>query len=212
MLAQAENISQEAAWEKIWAEINAHTAEHELTETEKIASTRQHAFEIFQQYPVTTALMLLKGVARMLLDPGYTITCTLLDLTSTAKECFPGESTMLSDNIFEIALNKLLDMTIVQQMTLIWSLFLLGVIYLGAIGGFFGLIRQRNWRALALLAIVLLYFVALSAGSEANYRFRTPIMPFWAILAGIGYQKWVFRLFGNESSDSDGEARLVMRR
>jgi len=53
----------------------------------------------------------------------------------------------------------------------------------------FGLWRARPWRdgiTLAVLLAALLYFVLLSAGPEAYARFRVPILPLLAALAGIG--------------------------
>ena len=47
----------------------------------------------------------------------------------------------------------------------------------------------RRGRELALLTILVLYFVALSAGPFGNSRFRYPIIPLLAILAVAGCAK-----------------------
>ena len=59
-------------------------------------------------------------------------------------------------------------------------------LWLLALGGAIRLAICRRWWALALLAGVAVYVVALSAGYEATGRFRAPIMPFLALLAASG--------------------------
>jgi CHASE2 domain-containing sensor protein len=113
--------------------------------------------------------------------------CTMLDLTSVSFECFPGKATTLESNIVDKAIGGFLAMTLVQQATLAWSVLLLGALYCGGGVGVVHLVRRRNWMALALPGIVILYFVVLSSGAETSYRFRAPIVPFLAILAGAGY-------------------------
>ena len=41
---------------------------------------------------------------------------------------------------------------------------------------------------LVFVAVVILYLVGLSVGGESTYRFRAPITPLFAILAGAGYE------------------------
>jgi hypothetical protein len=50
--------------------------------------------------------------------------------------------------------------------------------------------RPRAERSIALLAVALIvYFAVLSSGPEAYPRFRAPLAPFLALLAGIGAQR-----------------------
>jgi 4-amino-4-deoxy-L-arabinose transferase-like glycosyltransferase len=193
VLAEAENTSTRAAMLKLRAEMDAATAQHNLTPAEKIAHQRRLALKVFRQYPVLTGTMLAKGAARLLLDPGYSIVCTLLDLESTDFECIPGGETMLASNSLEKAVDRFGAMTIVQQLVLLWSLFLLGLIYLGTAVGVSRLVHKRNWTTLAILATVILYFVILSVGGETTYRFRAPIVPFIAVLASAGYAMLITR-------------------
>lgn len=51
------------------------------------------------------------------------------------------------------------------------------------------LVRARRWPALALLLLPALYFLAVS-GPEAYARFRVPLMPEVAVLAGLGLTWW----------------------
>ena len=80
-----------------------------------------------------------------------------------------------------------------QQFTLLWSTSLLGLMYAATVIGVFHLVRERRWTTLVLLLIVIAYFFALSAGPEANSRFRIPIVPFFAVLAGVGIDSLIIR-------------------
>jgi len=64
--------------------------------------------------------------------------------------------------------------------------FELAVVYGCASWGLLVLTRMGRWTTGALLLGVIGYFVLISAGPEANTRFRFPAMPFIALLAGIG--------------------------
>jgi hypothetical protein len=84
-------------------------------------------------------------------------------------------------------MNRFRGMTSVQQFTLLWSIVTLGLLYLGAAIGVIHLIREQRWMQLVFVSIVILYLVGLSVGGESTYRFRAPITPLLAILAGVGY-------------------------
>jgi 4-amino-4-deoxy-L-arabinose transferase-like glycosyltransferase len=186
VLAAAEGQSQEATWDALEARIEREAARQNLSPSETIAFQRREALEIFREHPLLTAEMQITGAARIFVDPGYTITCTLLDRSSTAFECFPGKSTMNEPGLIDRALGKVGQMTAVQQVTLLAAIVILGVLYAGAALGSLQLARRRCWLALALLLVLIGYFALLSAGAEANSRFRVPIVPFLALLAGAG--------------------------
>jgi hypothetical protein len=38
---------------------------------------------------------------------------------------------------------------------------------------------------------MIFYFIIISAGGETYSRFRVPVVPYFAVLAGVGYA-WVF--------------------
>ncbi|HEY0604215.1 MAG TPA: glycosyltransferase family 39 protein [Herpetosiphonaceae bacterium] len=186
VLAEAEGTSQDQAWDKLEARINQIAAERGLSTAETIDLQREEALAIFTRYPGLTVKMLAKGVGRLLFDPGYTITCAQLDRQSTAFDCFPGRSSMNEPGLVDKALGRLGQMSLVQQFTLFFSTILLGVVYLSAALGTLRLFRERRWLILGLLFLLIAYFVGLSAGGEANSRFRIPVVPFLAILAGTG--------------------------
>jgi len=62
----------------------------------------------------------------------------------------------------------------------------LAIVYFCAAWGLWTLFRLGKGSTAALLLGVIGYFVVISAGPEANTRFRFPAMPFLAVLAGIG--------------------------
>jgi 4-amino-4-deoxy-L-arabinose transferase-like glycosyltransferase len=186
VLAEAEGTSQDEAWDKLQQRIEQTAAEQKLSTAETIDLQRQEALAIFQRYPGLTVKMLAKGVGRLLFDPGYTITCAQLDRQSTAFDCFPGRSSMNEPGLVDKALGKFGQMTAVQQLVLLSSSVLLAILYSSAAFGVARLIRERRWLVLALLFLLIAYFVGLSAGGEANSRFRIPVVPFLGMLSGVG--------------------------
>lgn len=210
VLAEAENTSQEAAWKRLQDSIDAQIAAQGLGPAEAVALQRQEALRVFAQHPLLTAKMLLKGVGRMAADPGYTIVCTLLDRNSTAFDCFPGRSTMNEPGLVGRVLGRLSAMSAVQVTALVASVLMLGTLYTGAALGLLQLVRERRWLTLALLLLVIGYFVGLAAGAEANSRFRVPIVPLCAILAGVGLplaSRFFRRRPAQQSERSSGETR-----
>ena len=190
VLAASEGKSQDRAWAELEERIDRRAAAEGLSPAETIALERREAIRILAEHPLLTIEMLLKGVARIFADPGYTISCTLLDRNSTEYQCFPGRSTMNEPGVVDRALGKVGQMSLVQQGALLGSILLLGVLYTTAILGVLQLARDHQWRVLGLLMIVIAYFTLLSAGAEANGRFRIPMIPFLAVLAGVGIE-WV---------------------
>jgi 4-amino-4-deoxy-L-arabinose transferase-like glycosyltransferase len=187
VLADVERISQDEAWRRLEHQVNgAVPAGEGPTPAQVVGAQRRIALTIFRLHPVETAEMLLKGVGRMLVDPGYTVVCTLLDRDSRSFECLPGTSSMNEPGMLGKALGRAGEMSAVQLAALGWSTALLGVVYAGALLGVAALIRERRWLALALLVLMAAYFVGLAAGAESNSRFRIPAMPFIALIAGVG--------------------------
>lgn len=186
VLAEVEGLSQDEAWSRLEQRIDQTAQQQGMTTEEKVQLQRTEAIAIFRAYPVETAKMFVKGVGRLLVDPGYTISCTLLDRTTTAFDCFPGKSSMNEPGLLGKAIGKIGTMTVVQQFALLWSTLLLAFVYTTALVGIGQLVRQRRWLLLTLLLIMIGYFVLLAAGAEANSRFRIPTMPFFALLSGVG--------------------------
>lgn len=185
VLADVERISQDEAWARLEAEVAA-AAPAGATPAELVAAQRRIALAIFRAHPVETVEMLLKGVGRIFVDPGYTLICTALDPTTTAFDCFPGASSMNEPGLLGKALGRAAQMSPAQLLALGWSAALLGALYCGGLLGAAAMLRERRWLALALLLLLVGYFVGLAAGAEANSRFRIPALPFIALIAGHG--------------------------
>ena len=186
VLAEAENISQDGALIKLEAEIRETTIQKNLSLSEINSLERSRAVQIFFQYPLQTTALMIKGAIILLIDPGFTIMCSVLDPSNTSHECISGQASMLDSGIINKTVNVFQEMNMVQKILLTLSLLLLGLMYIGILIGVTNLVRNRNWFTITLLIGLIAYFILLSAG-VSNYRFRAPIIPFLAILAGIGY-------------------------
>jgi len=190
VLADAENISQTEAKNRLNMELDQVVEQQHLTLQGRQSYMRQRALAILIQHPVETAKMTASGLARLLLDPGYTLVCTALDPNNFSDECFQGEATMLSGGMGQLMLQRFLTMPLFQKTVLVWAALWMGLLYLGSIFGLWQLFRRRNWIALLILAGVVTYFVLLSAGAESLYRLRAPIIPLLALLAAGAYPNW----------------------
>jgi 4-amino-4-deoxy-L-arabinose transferase-like glycosyltransferase len=62
---------------------------------------------------------------------------------------------------------------------------LLVATYIGAITGVVDFFKKRDWLALAVLLLPAGYLLGIT-GYSANSRYRVPVMPFFALLAGAG--------------------------
>lgn len=71
--------------------------------------------------------------------------------------------------------------------------FVLAMLYLASCWGAATAIRRDHRASLAFLGVLLLYFLLISTGPEANTRFRVPMTPFLAALAGLGWSRMLAR-------------------
>ncbi len=63
----------------------------------------------------------------------------------------------------------------------------LAIVWLLAVAGMVAAFRHKNYMSFALLLLTILYFGVITGGPEAYARFRVPIMPFLALIFGIGF-------------------------
>jgi hypothetical protein len=66
------------------------------------------------------------------------------------------------------------------------SLLLLALTYFGFVVGTADLFRTRRWPELAAVIVPVMYSILVAAGPVANGRFRVPVMPLLAVVAGGG--------------------------
>lgn len=102
-----------------------------------------------------------KGFGRIILGPGRASMLELLGYSSPTK------------------VN-----TIERFMIVGAQVFILTIIYLVVFAGFVHLFLNKKWKPLLILTAIIGYFLVISAGPEAYSRFRVPIIPFIALLAG----------------------------
>ncbi len=210
VVADARHISQDAAWTQLETSIDATVTRQHLTMARKLGLQRQEAFAIFRRYPRETVLMTLKGAGRLLADPGYSISCTLLDRHSAALHCFQGsQANMDEPGAAHMAVSGLKRMTPVQQGTLLGSALLLLAVYVCAFVGAVQLVRRRHWLALTLLLVILAYFMGVSTGGETTSRFRIAILPFLAIFAGVGGEYLQARRVVGQATTAGARLRRV---
>ncbi len=50
-----------------------------------------------------------------------------------------------------------------------------------------------KWNIPVVVLVVILYLGILSGGSAGTARFKVPIEPMVAILAGLGFSRWIYR-------------------
>ncbi len=189
VLAAARGTSPDAERERLTTDLDARVRGARLSLAEEIALERREALAILRGHPGLTLQMLAKGTGRLLVDPGYSFVCTLLDPAVHEPECFPGRGTMNEPGMLGRAWGRFVTMTTLQQGALVGSALLLAGVYAAAAVGLLALGRARRGLAMWTLALVIGYLIVLSAGAEANSRFRIPILPFLAIAAAAGLDR-----------------------
>lgn len=188
VLAEVEGISNQEARLRLEQHINDKVQQEGLSEAETYALIRRSAMDLFVRHPLQTLRMTIKGAARIMLDPGYSLVCTILDRNDSSFECFPGFATMDEAGAAKRSLNRFMGMNPLQKAVLVWSAVLLTLMCVAGAAGLLRLLRRRQWPAFLLLATVIAYFVVLAAGAEATSRFRVPIIPFLALAAAVFLQ------------------------
>ncbi len=131
-------------------------------ERSQIESAR--ALEILRSHRRGAARSALKGAARLLGGTGMTA------LSGLRGDAEPERVETTAETAWQAGFASLL-----------------GMLYVGAGMGAVAALRSGRRAALALLAVFVLYFLLISAGPEANTRFRVPMAPFLATLAGLGW-------------------------
>jgi 4-amino-4-deoxy-L-arabinose transferase-like glycosyltransferase len=176
--ARAEGITLWQARERLESEVSDEVADQELGFAEKVALEQSRAVAILRAHPTLVLKQMMAGVARLMFGPGQTPACLMLCASPDDPACA------------EVNLGAMMrSMTLAPQLAVVWSVLLLGAVYLSATVGILSLLRQREWPILALLLMVAVYFIGVSAGADAYSRMRIPFFPLLAILCGFGLQR-----------------------
>lgn len=138
------------------------------------------ARKIILAHPFRYALLHLKSDVNNLL-PSITEITEILGITAGGK----GTASVLNQyGILAAARHYFGD-----HLWIIWLLLpiilLLGLIYLGSLGGVWWLISKHHWQTLIILLVPVMYLL-LIPGAPSLPRFRVPVMPYLTLLAGYG--------------------------
>lgn len=161
-LAKDEGISLDAArvrvWQRFWKTAPRGASLAELSRRQRVL-----ALQILAEHPWGALRMMSDAVLRMMAGTGLTALSNLVGDPDPEGVSKPWKKAVQA----------------LQALAL-------GVVYLAVARGVILLAARRELLAIALTLGVIAYFALLSAGPEANTRFRFPAMPFLAILAGHG--------------------------
>jgi 4-amino-4-deoxy-L-arabinose transferase-like glycosyltransferase len=167
-LADDEGISYREARARLELAL-AQRAGPDLNEAERSRVAASLAVRTLLDHPVSAVKMWVWGAVLMVAGPGRDELLGLLGISSRTS----GTSIALVGLEFLV----------------------LGLILAGAVWGIRVLVRDRKWFGLIFGLAFILYFVIVSSGYGAYSRFRVPVMPFIALLAGYGYHAAVSRGF-----------------
>jgi hypothetical protein len=128
-----------------------------VTSGETLKSDAALALRLLLRHPYGALMSTMRGMGRLLVGPGTT---SFTEVTTGGRA-----------NGFLVR----------------WLLAgYLAIMYLGVTIGVVGLVGRRLREPLVVVGVVLVYLVLISSGPEAYSRFRAPVMPLFAVLAGIG--------------------------
>ena len=186
VLEDAEDLNREEAMAQIDAKISAHGHSENLSLAEVAKRERQVALSIFGQYPLQTIEMYLDSMLQFLINPGLDNICAQLSRAGNVKGC---EATKVISNpsLVEKAQLKFGKMDNVQLVVAAWSVFFLFTVYALSSVGIYVLVKNRQWFELLSLGIIIGYLILLSAGGQTTSRFRVPTIPYWSVLASVGF-------------------------
>lgn len=159
-IREDEGISLERARAQLDREL-ARRVEPQLNEAERSQVATSLAIETLLDHPVGAIKSWTRGAVFLLGGPGRDELLDLLGIRSRTR----------ATSVVLVALEFLVY----------------GLIVAGAIWGVVVLVRERKWPQMTPVVLVIAYFVIISSGANAYSRFRTPLMPFIALLTGYGY-------------------------
>jgi 4-amino-4-deoxy-L-arabinose transferase-like glycosyltransferase len=159
-LASDEGISLEQAQAQLRQKLARRTAP-DLNDAERSRVAAALAAHTLLQHPVGAVKTWARGAALMLGGPGRDELLRHVGISSRTGAV----------SIALLALEFLVYVPILA----------------GSAWGIVVLIRKQRWFQLVLVLALIVYFLIVSSGPEAYSRFRVPIAPFLALLAGCGF-------------------------
>jgi hypothetical protein len=157
-----------------------------LSSAETSRLFREAALPILRDHPGLTLRVSAEGIGRMFLVPGETALLEMFCIRSPAEGAL-GDLRRLSPEGYAA---KWLGENRRVFLAFAGALAYLAVLLGGAALGMAALVRSGRWSALhTVLAIEIVYFAILSAGPEAEPRFRLPVGPALAVFAATGIDR-----------------------
>jgi len=149
--------------------------------------------QLIIQNPITYGIIHLKGIIRLLFDPGGIFYLRMLKLYPV-KGGLLGK--LIDSNIVKVAFDLMINQPLV-----FWSNIILGIILIGFYSAMvFSYCSREFWKNSQAMCLILLslYYIILSGGPLGYHRFRTPLMPIFCIIAAYGIEM-VYQKFQNRS-------------
>ncbi len=180
--ADLRGISVDEAKVEMDATISQALAERGLepTEANLYAVRNEVCKEIIFANPVRFLYLTVRYDLRSFL-PGMGYAVKFLGLSQGSTE---GIKVMQSQGLIGV-INNYFGGQALSSLIFVPFVILLAATYIGAVTGVVDFIRKRNWLTLAVLLLPACYLLGIT-GYSANSRYRVPVMPFFALLAGAG--------------------------
>ena len=138
--------------------------------------------EIFRAHPVLTLRIFAEGAAMLLFAPPPLVALAKMGAFEPGPEC---TRLWIDQDLFALARRLAREHPAVfaaSAASMLWLVFL----WSAAGAGLLAAPRAVGAGPAAVLGVVILYFVVLSAGTDAlDDRFRVPLVPAACVLAGI---------------------------
>ncbi len=176
-----DGIGKEQAREQLRAQIAGADS---MSFAEWSEAAEQVAVPILKQNPALTLRTMVEGVGRMYLVAGDAV---LLQMFGVG----PADGSGALGDLGRLSLQEYRDKWLGKHPGAFFVFLLAQVVnvgvLLGGVVGMWRLWRAGRWKPVhGLFVILILYFSVLSAGPEAEPRFRTPVIPLFAFFAGVG--------------------------
>jgi hypothetical protein len=195
VIALRDNISIAEAREKLTGNSKNKLIQEAILHPENHMSKKwnDQASKIIKQYPMLYCKVLIKGIQNMFIGPGDGTLAGLLGINT------PGDKKHgpLGD-IFRLSISEYINRWIIDSpvgfLFFAWGIAYLIILYGGIAIFIYQIISERalNINDVFLLS-VMLYFIIISAGPEAYYRFRVPITPILALYSAKGLGQLIFK-------------------
>jgi 4-amino-4-deoxy-L-arabinose transferase-like glycosyltransferase len=148
-------------------EVESRLGENYLVDSERHSVETRIALRVILDHPLTFIYMSLISILQVVIGPGREALFQIIGVPSSP---------------------------LIHVLSLVPSISLLLVSYVAAAHGSIGLFLKKQHAILALTVIVTVYFLVMSSGPAGYSRFRVPIVPYIALLAGYGVNRLLVEL------------------